>query len=194
MQSFTFFNGNLIAGGYFNTAGGIPVDYIAQWNGNIWDSIGTNDMEDINVVSAYDSELYAVNLFPQAPLLERWNDSIWATVPGLYPTAGPQYIWSLLVYNGKLYAGGSFSPLNHIGSWDNSNWDTLMNGTNGPVFSLAQFNGNLYAGGSFDSAGRMSANNIAVWNGTVWNNRGNGINGCRRECDLTRAAFLRNRM
>jgi hypothetical protein len=176
VQTFTIFNGNLIAGGGFDTAGGVPVDYVAQWNGHSWDSVGTNDVLGINAVSTYDSELYAADVFPSGPPLEGWNDTLWTAV-NVPPFGWPQYFWALLVYNGKLYAGGQYYPVNNICSWDNVSYDTLLGGTNGPVYSLCEFNGNLYVGGSFDSAGRMPATNIAVWNGAIWNNTGKGING-----------------
>lgn len=177
VQTFTIFNGNLIAGGGFDTAGGVPVSYIAQWNGNIWDSIGTDDAWGVNAVCTYDSELYAAGFIPNGPLLEQWNDTLWAAMVAFYPNGYPQYFWALLVYNGKLYAGGQYYQMNNICSWDNVNLDSLKGGTNGPVYSLVEFNGNLYAGGSFDSAGRMPAKDIAVWNGIMWSNVGKGING-----------------
>jgi len=174
--SLTVFNGNLIVGGEFDTAGGIPVDYIAQWNGHIWDSVATNDMVYINAMCPYDSDLYVANLSAQAPPLEGLNDSIWAAVP-TPPSGIPQYFFALFVYNGKLYAGGGYNQVNNICSWDKVSCDTLLGGTNGAVYSLGEFNGNLYVGGSFDNAGRMPARNIAIWNGTSWNNAGKGING-----------------
>ncbi len=37
--------------------------------------------------------------------------------------------------------------------------------------------GNLYVGGSFTSAGGVTVNNIAKWNGTSWSAIGGGVNG-----------------
>lgn len=34
------YNGNLIAGGYFTTAGGVPAQKIAKWNGSTWSAMG----------------------------------------------------------------------------------------------------------------------------------------------------------
>lgn len=34
------YNGNLIAGGYFTTAGGVPAQKIAKWNGTTWSAMG----------------------------------------------------------------------------------------------------------------------------------------------------------
>ena len=43
------------------------------------------------------------------------------------------------------------------------------------VYALAlDGDGNLYAGGSFHTAGRVSANHVAKWNGTAWSPLGSG--------------------
>ena len=174
--TFTVFNGNLIAGGGFDSASGVRVDYLAQWDGHSRDSIISNGMEDITAICVYNNELYSTDIYTLAPPILGWNDTIWAAVP-LPPTGSPQYFYALIVYNGKLYAGGEYYPVNNICSWDTRSCDTLLGGTNGPVYSLGAFNGNLYVGGSFDLASRMPARNIAAWNGTSWNNAGKGING-----------------
>jgi hypothetical protein len=36
IKSFASYNGELYVGGYFTTAGGIPANNIAKWNGNSW--------------------------------------------------------------------------------------------------------------------------------------------------------------
>ena len=32
---------NLYAGGYFTTAGGVPANYIAKWDGSAWSALGS---------------------------------------------------------------------------------------------------------------------------------------------------------
>lgn len=53
----------------------------------------------------------------------------------------------------------------------------INNGTNGEVWALAVMGTDLYAGGLFTSAGNISANHIAKWDGTNWSPLGNGLNG-----------------
>jgi hypothetical protein len=48
-------------------------------------------------------------------------------------------------------------------AWDDTSWSALGEGTHGLVHALTLFNGQLIAGGDFDSAGAVSANNIAAW-------------------------------
>ena len=55
-------------------------------------------------------------------------------------------------------------------------WSTVGFGTNYTIYSLATYNNNLYAGGQFTTAGGISANNIAEWNGASWSALGTGLN------------------
>ena len=55
-------------------------------------------------------------------------------------------------------------------------WSPLGTGTNGEVWALAVIGTDFYAGGTFTTAGGLSANHIAKWNGTGWSALGTGIN------------------
>src|SRR5437762_2791504 len=46
-------NGNLIAGGYFTTAGGTTANHIAQWNGTSWSALGTGINNAVNALTVY---------------------------------------------------------------------------------------------------------------------------------------------
>ena len=35
------YNGELVVGGRFTCAGGVPANYIAKWNGTSWSALGT---------------------------------------------------------------------------------------------------------------------------------------------------------
>jgi hypothetical protein len=52
-------------------------------------------------------------------------------------------------------------------------------GLNGPVYALAAYDDGtgpaLYAGGAFSSAGGVTVNNIARWNGSAWSALGEGV-------------------
>lgn len=58
------------------------------------------------------------------------------------------------------------------------------NGTNGAIYAMALVDTDLYLGGAFTSAGGVSVNNIARWDGTSWFALGsgsdNGVNGIVR--------------
>lgn len=56
-------------------------------------------------------------------------------------------------------------------------FDSLSAGVNGTIRCMAtDSNNNIYVGGSFNTAGSVSANNIAMWNGTTWNYLGTDAN------------------
>lgn len=100
----------------------------------------------------------------------------------------------------KLYAGGGFNVaggtsvpgggvvVNHIARWDGRHWSALAGGTNGQVNALAVFDEDgagpgapaLYAAGEFTTAGGISANRIARWNGASWSALGAGLSGTGR--------------
>ncbi|HXP51826.1 MAG TPA: hypothetical protein VN922_17855, partial [Bacteroidia bacterium] len=55
-------------------------------------------------------------------------------------------------------------------------WTALGTGLNGNAYSVCVYNGNLYAAGAFTTAGGVTSNNIAEWNGTTWDSVGHGLN------------------
>jgi hypothetical protein len=80
-----------------------------------------------------------------------------------------------------LYVGGDFTiagceTVNSIARWDGSNWSALTGpggeGVNNIVSAMAVFDDGtgpaLYVGGPFTTAGGMTVNRIARWDGTSW--------------------------
>ncbi|MBI3510648.1 MAG: T9SS type A sorting domain-containing protein [Bacteroidetes bacterium] len=53
-------------------------------------------------------------------------------------------------------------------------WSTLGSGVSGTVFASAYYNGKLIVAGSFTSAGTVTVNNIAAWDGSSWTALGTG--------------------
>src|SRR5262249_11403662 len=137
----------LYAGGSFTRAGGAQANYVAKWDGRQWSALG----------SGMDHYVWALTVFDDG--------------------TGP-----------ALYAGGTFvtaggAPVNRIAKWDGTEWSALGSGMdpgmNAGVQALTVFdNGTgpaLYAGGDFRMAGGVTANNIAMWDGTQWSALGSGM-------------------
>ena len=58
-----------------------------------------------------------------------------------------------------------------------SNWSPLGSGLNNQARALVFVGSSLYAGGNFITAGGVSANYIAEWDGSSWRALGDGLNG-----------------
>jgi len=82
--------------------------------------------------------------------------------------------------NGDIYqlVDGFTAPsavaVNGVGNW----CAPISTSTDGTVnASIADGNGNIYVGGSFNTVGGISAQNIALWNGSTWTTLSTGANG-----------------
>ena len=140
----------LIACGNFTQMGSVAVACIARWDGHTWGQLGSGISE--------------LDHFPDA--LAVFDDG-----------GGP-----------ALYVGGSFAsaggvPANGIARWDGTSWSDVGGGLleHAYVLALAGFDDGsgpaLYAGGLFQSAGGVSARNIARWDGATWAALGAGTDG-----------------
>jgi trimeric autotransporter adhesin len=167
------YNGQLIASGFFTTAGGVPANYIARWNGSVWSSFGSGMNGKVTALAVFNGELYAGGLFTQAggvPALSiaKWNGTSWSQVGN--GIAGGAQVYTLAVYKDELYAGGNFSTGsgnagNNIMKWNGTEWKNVGSGTNGPVVYLYSNSTELILGGNFSNAGGTAAKNIAVYTG-----------------------------
>jgi hypothetical protein len=98
-------------------------------------------------------------------------------------------VTALAVYNDQIYAAGYFNTaggkaISSIARWNGGTWDSVGSGLwykgnwatvhVASVRALAVYNGELYAAGSIDTAGSVTVNNIAKWNGTSWSAVGSG--------------------
>jgi hypothetical protein len=204
----------LYAGGGFGTAGGVPANRIATWNGTSMSSLFTGSPNGVNngisAVAVFDDglgggpALYVGGDFTTAggvtaSRIAKWNGTSWSSL-GTGSANGVSgnsaiTISALTVFDDgsgggpALYAGGDFTfaggtPANRIAKWNGTSWSSLgtgsANGVNSSVRALTVFDDGsgsgpaLYAGGDFTTAGGLSANRIAKWNGTSWSSLGTG--------------------
>jgi hypothetical protein len=139
----------LYATGYLVIAGGSGVNFVARWDGESWSALGTGGSMGVN---------------SPARALAVYDDG-----------GGP-----------ALYVGGSFTLAggeiaHRIAKWDGRSWSNLGSGMDGDVWVLSVFDDGsggpeLYAGGEFTTAGGITVNHIAKWNGTSWRALGSGTN------------------
>jgi hypothetical protein len=177
---------DLYAGGWFTTAGGIPAENIAKWDGTNWSALGNGlpAAGAINALAAMGNNLYATSYILEPALggpgnlIVRWDGANWSAFSVMN-----DYVSSFLVDGTDLYAGGQFTmagtvPANRIAKWDGTSWSALGSGMNFFIggTGLKMMAGNLYAGGRFTTAGGTTANFIAKWDGSTWSPFINGTN------------------
>ncbi|MBZ0149912.1 MAG: hypothetical protein K8J09_00160 [Planctomycetes bacterium] len=118
-------NGGLIAGGWFTSAGGVPANNIAIWNGTSWSPLGAGTNGPVLAMHRLpDGDLLVSGTFTQAggvaaDRVARWNGSTWSSVGA--SIALSSYSWPTPVVGGvraiaataegDLLLGGSMSSI-----------------------------------------------------------------------------------
>jgi hypothetical protein len=124
------YNGQLYAGGYFNTAGGIPAENIAVWGGLSWLPVGSGLHRSVRAFTVFDNELIGGGYFTQADgeevnRIASWNGFDWSA-HGTGMGGGDTEdtcVFALTSYSNQLIAGGVFVTaggvtVNHIAAWN----------------------------------------------------------------------------
>jgi trimeric autotransporter adhesin len=192
-------SGIIFAGGTFAAASGKKVNFLAQWNGNEWDSLGPGIPGPIKspvhaVLSNHQGSIYVGGIFDGG--MTRWNGIQWDALGlGIRGTV----LSMCLDSSGNVYAGGIFDSAGghkakNIAKWDGTKWVALDLGLSpGPVKALAcDPQGNLYAGGTISAAGRISVRSIAKWDGLEWDSLGPGLTKAGSGGEIHALAFDRN--
>jgi trimeric autotransporter adhesin len=128
----TVFRGELVVVGEIGAGRGAFVDHIARWDGTRWrgfpgpiqQTLQYPYFESLNCCTVFQNELIVGGHFSSIGSLTafhvaRWDGTSWSTFgSGL---VGFGEVQALAVYNGELYAGGSFntnSGLDGIAKWN----------------------------------------------------------------------------
>lgn len=187
VQALTVYNGNLIVGGSFSSAGGLAVLNIAQYDGSTWSDVGGGPDNIVSALTVYNGDLIVGGYFTTvegvgANYIAKYNGTNGWQPLGSGTGGGQGQVMALTTWNGNLIAGGFFTTaggttVNHIAQWNGTSWSALGSGTNSIVYALGNYANNLVAGGLFSSAGGVSANCVASWNGSTWSALGGGCGG-----------------
>jgi hypothetical protein len=196
----------LYAGGVFSagSGGGSSLSYVAKWNGAGWSALGSGVNNNVYSFAAFNdgsgTALYVGGLFTSAggvsaSRIAKWNGTSWSALgTGIGGGSSPAVLAMCVFDDGSgaaLYVAGNFTTAGglsapRIAKWNGTSWSSI--GALGSMFGVASalsvFDDGtgpaLYAGGSFNTAGGISALNIAKWNGTSWSALGppgSGMNG-----------------
>jgi len=171
----------LVAGGSFTMAGGVPATRIARWSVDpisafpppAWEPMGAGFNGTVLAIERHAGATYAGGSFTGC--IARWNETtdVWESMGGGMNGA----VYALKSYNGSLYAGGNFTTAGGVATgglarWDGASWQQVGGNFLGIVFALEVHNGQLVMAGRFP--GINSSPNLAQWNGSSYSTFGFG--------------------
>jgi hypothetical protein len=155
------YQGELYVGGNFSSINGFPSQNISRFDGVSWDSLNAGVsgfilsmlVDSINNVLYVGGDIGSAGGIPTPCGVAKWDGSNWSAV-GTAPILNPV---DMVMYKGKLFAGGVQKGLNSLGqmvfqmAWfDGANWipvcDTMDSGV---IESMCVYNDELYVGGYF---------------------------------------------
>lgn len=114
---------DLYVGGFFSTAGDVPANNVAKWNGSSWSALGSGVSDVVNAIAVNGNEVYVGGRFPQvntmlANYIARWNGSSWSTLgSGLN-----YYVHAVATRGSEVYVGGEFQEAGGKPSWYFALW------------------------------------------------------------------------
>ncbi len=198
MNAVAVHNGELYVGGSM-TEPTNTFNSIARWTGTSWVGIGTGGAgngvlggtsvsERVMALASIGGTLYVGGNYTMAGgqgarNIAKLNSGTWTPFSG---TGLDGAVSAIAVSGNDVYVGGGFgsagtATANRIAKWNGltGTWSALGTGVvadNSSIQAIAVVGNKVYAGGTFSNIGGVSANNIAVWNGTTWAALGRGVN------------------
>jgi trimeric autotransporter adhesin len=162
----------LYVSGLFSTAGGVPANTIARWDGQNWQALGSEIVQASSYVGklavfddggAAGPALYATGLFTgiageSTSRIAKWNGNGWSPLGAGINHTG----YALTVHDDGsgpgLYVGGSFLsagglPANYVAKWDGQVWSAPLSSFDAPVYDLASFDDGSGSGPALYAAG-----------------------------------------
>ncbi|UCF05913.1 MAG: T9SS type A sorting domain-containing protein [bacterium] len=178
--------GDCYVGGNFTEAGGVPVGFIARWDGSTWDSLGPGLNGRVFGVGIVEEGVVAGGGFNASGdnyihHIGLWNGSNWVDMGN--GTGTDTWVFAVEVDGPDVYFGGDFTRVNaiqdvgRIARWRNYYFYTLENsnhGMDGVVTSLVARGENIFACGSFHHGGCTYCYYVGMWNGDRWFPLGSG--------------------
>ncbi len=154
------FDGELVAVGNFDDAGGVAVNFIAAWNGTSWRPLGEGLEYEVVTATVFRDELY----FSDYDDVFRFNGES-------HESVGEPSCWvnNLTVYNNQLYAAVGANLFEGCGPivarWEGgTEWSTVIEFADyGQMRDLVVYDGEMLGVGVFDSADVLPA-----YDGTSW--------------------------
>jgi hypothetical protein len=193
VKTITVSESKVYVGGLFNLAGTVSANNIAMWDDmtQTWSALGSGVTIPSPPVGSYPyvysitiqgTDVYVGGTFTQAGgitvnRIAKWNGSAWSAIGTGITSAGYPEVRAIVV-NGPndIYAGGNFPD--YLRHWNGTSWSAFgpITGSLGSSINALLLSGtNLYVGGVFKTAGGVSVNGIAKWDGSTWSALGTGV-------------------
>ncbi len=169
-------DGKLYAGGAFGAistpGGGVTVSYLAVYDPATgrWSEAGVDLDGSVRALLGDRGRLYVGGSFMHvngapAALMAQWDGEVWSAMGHDLRGEKELYrgsVYTLAMHQGRLYAGGSFSPNEEstvacLGMWDGSSWVQVDGGMDNRVMALASQDDRLLVAGDFTQAGSVQA-------------------------------------
>ncbi|HMN42496.1 MAG TPA: hypothetical protein PKE29_16770 [Phycisphaerales bacterium] len=197
-----FPNGDLVVGGFFDTAGGGTANNIAVWNGTAWSTLASGTNNAVNALAfLQNGDLIVGGQFSSASgvsntvSIARWTSSTSTPTWQSMGNADKCVLALVVGPTGDLFAAGDFYTIGGVASenlakFDGTGWSVVGSvpippDGHGTSALLILANGDLIAAGNFVTVDGISANNIARWDGSrltppsspSWHTVGSGLSG-----------------
>lgn len=163
-------SGHIVAGGSFTSAGGVPANRIAIWDGNTWSALGAGFPAEVFAIQEMlNGDIVAGGNFSWSTaypfgFVARWDGSAWYSMANGF---GSVVFDLALDHQGNLLAGGNFTQ--RIAMWTGSSWAQVGAGLNSTVRGIGIVpNGDLIAVGDFTSSAGNPMSKVARWDGESW--------------------------
>jgi hypothetical protein len=177
---------DVFVGGKFQNAGGTTgINYIARWDGNIWNAVGSLNAinNTVRAIARSGNDVYVGGDFTGAGgsggpnYLARWNGSTWSPVGS--PTAISAKVRAIALSGNDVYVGGDFTTgaggaggANYVARWNGTQWTPLLSNTFGVYSNVHTIalapNGDVYIGGVFNDTGQNPfADKVAVYKASI---------------------------
>ena len=176
----------LYVAGHFTSAGNVSAHGVARWNGQSWSALGGGMNGPVRALAVQGSDVYAAGSFTRADgtpanSVARWNGSTWVPLgPGLSHSFFSASVSTLAVWNGHLYAAGSFRragdlSVTNLAQWDGNRWSAMEIPLEANVHTMIASEQGLFVGARlWFPTDPANPSMVLRWDGTQWTELGQG--------------------
>lgn len=176
--------------GYFATAGGIPSNGVAKWNGSSWSAVGSWGGT-VNTVTVSGADVYfgGWQFFSPGGVLRadgiaKWNGSNWSGFgSGIYSSPSVLKASGTDVYGAGYFTTDGGNTVNRVAKWNGAGWTPLGSWPSGPADGIARFEAvavsgsDVYVSGYWQNADYQFLSGFVFrWNGSSWSELGSWPN------------------